>query len=83
MRCCRPADRAAPTGSEISRAVVTTRPRGLIDAVLADDRIEAVSAAPDDLVSRVEHQVTAWADQLVGSDGGTTSCLTCPCVLCT
>ena len=39
-------------------------PRGLIDAVLADDRIEALPAAPDDPVSRVEDWVTAWADQL-------------------
>jgi hypothetical protein len=39
--------------------------RGLIDAVLADDRIEALPAAPDDPVSRVEDWVTGWADQLV------------------
>jgi hypothetical protein len=39
-------------------------PRGLIDAILADDRIEALPAAPDDPVSRVEDWVTAWAGQL-------------------
>jgi hypothetical protein len=39
-------------------------PRGLIDAVLADDRIEALPATPDDPVSRIEDWVTAWADQL-------------------
>lgn len=37
---------------------------GLIDAILADDRIEVLPAAPDDPVSRVEDWVTAWADQL-------------------
>ena len=39
-------------------------PRGLIDAILADDRIEALPAAPDDRVSRVEDWVAAWIDQL-------------------
>ena len=39
-------------------------PRELIDAVLADGRIEALPAAPDDPVSRVEGWVAAWAGQL-------------------
>jgi hypothetical protein len=39
-------------------------PRGLIDAVLADDRIEALPVAPDDRVSRIEDWVAAWVDQL-------------------
>jgi len=39
-------------------------PRGLIDAILADNRIEALPAAPDDPVTRIEDWVTAWADQL-------------------
>jgi hypothetical protein len=41
-------------------------PRGLIEALLADDRIEALPAGPDDPVSRTEDWVTAWADQLTG-----------------
>ena len=40
-------------------------PRGLIDALLADDRIEALPAAPEDRVSRVEDWVAVWADQLL------------------
>jgi hypothetical protein len=40
-------------------------PRGLIDAILADDRIEALPAAPDDRVSRVEDWVAAWTGQLL------------------
>lgn len=39
-------------------------PRELIDAILADDRVEALPATPDDPVSRVEDWVTAWAGQL-------------------
>jgi hypothetical protein len=39
-------------------------PRGLIDAILADDRIEALPAASDDRVSRVEDWVAVWVDQL-------------------
>jgi hypothetical protein len=39
-------------------------PRGLIDAILADDRIEALPAAQDDRVTRIEDWVTAWIDQL-------------------
>ena len=39
-------------------------PRGLIDAILADDRIEALPADTDDAVTRVEDWVTGWAAQL-------------------
>ena len=39
-------------------------PRGLVDAILADDRIEALPVSPDDPVSRVEDWVTAWVDEL-------------------
>jgi hypothetical protein len=60
-----PADRAWCVASEIDlQWTYVGGPRGLIDAVLADDRIEALPAAPDDAVSRVEDWVTAWADQL-------------------
>jgi len=60
-----PADRAWCMASEIDLPwTYVSGPRGLIDAVLADDRIEALPAAPDDPVSRVEDWVTAWADQL-------------------
>jgi hypothetical protein len=45
-------------------------PRGLINAILADDRIEALPAAPDDPVSRFEDWVTAWADQLADARAG-------------
>jgi hypothetical protein len=60
-----PADRAWCVASEIDlQWTYVGGPRGLIDAVLADDRIEALPAAPDDPVSRVEDWVDAWADQL-------------------
>jgi hypothetical protein len=60
-----PADRAWCVASEIDlQWTYVGGPRGLIDAVLADNRIEALPAAPDDPVSRVEDWVTAWADQL-------------------
>lgn len=60
-----PADRAWCVASEIDlQWTYVGGPRGLIDAILADDRIEALPAAPDDPVSRVEDWVTAWADQL-------------------
>jgi hypothetical protein len=36
-------------------------PAGLIEQVLADERIEALPASPDDPVSRVEDWVNAWA----------------------
>jgi hypothetical protein len=60
-----PADHAWCVASEIDLPwTYVGGPRGLIDAILADDRIEALPAAPDDPVSRVEDWVTAWADQL-------------------
>lgn len=60
-----PADRAWCAASEIDLPwTYVGGPRGLIDAILADDRIEALPAAPDDPVSRVEDWVTAWVDQL-------------------
>jgi hypothetical protein len=39
-------------------------PRGLIDAILTDPRIEALPASPGDPVSRVEDWVEAWVDAL-------------------
>jgi hypothetical protein len=61
-----PADRAWCVASEIDLPwTYIGGPRGLIDAVLADDRIEALPAAPDDRVYRVEEWVAVWADQLV------------------
>jgi hypothetical protein len=60
-----PADRAWCVASEIDLPwTYVGGPRGLIDAVLADDRIEALPAAPDDPVSHVEDWVTAWTDEL-------------------
>ncbi len=60
-----PADRAWCVASEIDLPwTYIGGPRGLIDAVLADDRIEALPAAPDDRISRVEDWVAAWVDQL-------------------
>jgi hypothetical protein len=60
-----PADRAWCVASEIDlQWTYVGGPRGLIDAILADGRIEALPAAPNDPVSRVEDWVTAWADQL-------------------
>ena len=61
-----PADRAWCVASEIDLPwTYVGGPRGLIDAILADDRIEALPAAPDDRVSRVEHWVAVWVDQLL------------------
>jgi hypothetical protein len=60
-----PADRAWCVASEIDLPwTYVGGARGLIDAILADDRIEALPAAPDDPVGRIEDWVTAWADQL-------------------
>jgi hypothetical protein len=60
-----PADRAWCVASEIDLPwTYVGGPRGLIDAILADERIEALPAAPQDPVSRVEDWVTAWAGQL-------------------
>jgi hypothetical protein len=61
-----PADRAWCVASEIDLPwTYIGGPRGLIDAILADDRIEALPAAPDDRVSRVEDWVAVWVDQLL------------------
>jgi hypothetical protein len=60
-----PADLAWCVASEIDLPwTYVGGPRALIDAILADDRIEALPAAPDDPIGRVEDWVTAWVDQL-------------------
>jgi hypothetical protein len=60
-----PADRAWCVASEIGLSwTYIGGPRGLIDAIGTDDRIEALPAAPNDRVSRVEDWVAAWVDQL-------------------
>jgi hypothetical protein len=60
-----PADRAWCVASEIDLPwSYIGGPRGLIDAVLADLRVEALPAAPDDPVSRVEDWVAGWAAEL-------------------
>jgi len=60
-----PADRAWCVASELDlQWTYVGGPRGFIDAILADDRIEALPAAPEDPVGNVEDWVTAWADQL-------------------
>ena len=60
-----PADRAWCVASEIDLPwTYVGGSRGLIDAILADERIEALPAAPQDPVSRVEDWVTAWIGQL-------------------
>ncbi len=61
-----PADRAWCVASEIDLPwTYVGGPCGLIDTILADDRIEALPAAPEDRVSRVEDWVAVWADQLL------------------
>jgi hypothetical protein len=60
-----PADHAWCVASEIDLEwTYVGGPSGLIDAVLADGRIEALPAAPDEPIGHVEDWVTAWADQL-------------------
>jgi hypothetical protein len=60
-----PADRAWCVASEIDlQSTYVGGPRGLIDAIVADTKIEALPASTDDPVSRVEDWVTAWVDQL-------------------
>ena len=60
-----PADRAWSVASEIDLPwTYVGGPRGLIDAILAEDRIEALPAALNNPVSRTEDWVTAWAGQL-------------------
>jgi len=60
-----PTDRAWCVASEIDMPwSYIGGPRGLIDAVLADRRVEALPAAPDDPVSRVEDWVAGWTAEL-------------------
>jgi hypothetical protein len=57
-----PDDRAWCVASEIDLGwSYVGGPAGLIEQVLADERIEALPASPDDPVSRVEDWVNAWA----------------------
>jgi hypothetical protein len=54
-------------------------PRGLVDALLADGRIEALPASASDPVSRVEDWVEAWVDELTNDllargEGSLTTC---------
>jgi hypothetical protein len=59
-----PADRAWCVATEIDLAwTYVAGPAGLIDALLADSRLEALPARPDDPLTRVEDWVTEWADQ--------------------
>jgi hypothetical protein len=56
-----PDDRAWCVASEIDLAwTYVGGPAGLIGRLLADERIEALPAAPDDPFTRVEDWVTAW-----------------------
>jgi hypothetical protein len=60
-----PADRAWCVASEVDLPwTYVGGPRGLIDAILADGRIEALPASPGDPVNRVEAWVAAWVDEL-------------------
>jgi hypothetical protein len=68
-----PADHAWCAASEIDLAwTYVGGPTGLIDAILADDRIEALPAEPGDPLNRIEEWVTGWVaratDQLM-ADG--------------
>jgi len=59
-----PADRAWCVATEIDLAwTYVAGPAGLIDALLADSRLEALPARPDDPLTRVEDWVSGWADQ--------------------
>lgn len=75
-----PADRAWCVASDVDLPwTYVGGPRSLIDAILADERIEALPATADDPVSRVEDWVAAWVDEL--ADGllarGEASLTTC------
>jgi hypothetical protein len=60
-----PADRAWCVASEIDLPwTYIGGSRGLIDAILTDDCIEALPAEPADRVSRVEDWVAEWVEQL-------------------
>ena len=59
-----PADRAWCVASEIDLPwTYLGGPAGLIGAVRADPRLEALPARPDDPLGRVEDWVSAWAEQ--------------------
>jgi hypothetical protein len=60
-----PADRAWCVSSDVDLPwTYVGGPHGLIDAILGDERIEALPASPDDPVSRVEDWVDAWVEGL-------------------
>lgn len=62
-----PADRAWCVASEIDLAwTYLAGPAELIRAVLADFRLEALPARPDDPLTRTEDWVSAWADHAAG-----------------
>ena len=59
-----PADRSWCVATEIDLAwTYVGGPAGLIEAVLGDERIEALPAGPGDPLTTVEAWVTAWVDQ--------------------
>ena len=59
-----PADRSWCVATEIDLAwTYVGGPAGLIEAVLGDERIEAVPAEPGDPLTCTEARVTAWADR--------------------
>lgn len=75
-----PADHAWYVASDVDLPwTYVGGPRGFIDAILADERIEALPVSPDDPVSRVEDWAAAWVDEL--TDGllahGEASITTC------
>ncbi len=75
-----PADRAWCAAGDVDLPwTYVGGPRGLIDAILADERVEALPASPDDPVSRVEDWAAAWVNDL--ADGllsrGEASLTTC------
>jgi hypothetical protein len=75
-----PADRAWCVATDVDlQWTYVGGPRGLIDAILADDRIEALPASPRDPVSRVEDWVEAWVDELADAlvSRGAASLTTC------
>lgn len=62
-----PTDRAWCVASEIDLAwTYVGGPTKMIEAVLASDTIEALPAAPEDPMTRVEAWVTDWVNEAVG-----------------
>jgi tetratricopeptide (TPR) repeat protein/transcriptional regulator with XRE-family HTH domain len=60
-----PADRAWCVATDVDLPwTYVGGPRGLIDAIRADRRIEALPASPGDPLSRVEDWVSAWIREL-------------------